>query len=289
MRHAQKTTGKRWIYYFCRILFISAFSFFTTAGFSSAGDFNCGDTITTRTVLINDLDCSGYSGNPALTIEKGGKLNLNGHQIVGNEEINCIEIAGDGTRVWNGAVVKCNYGIRVRGNHNKVVSMEVSDSANRGIRIDGDKNLVKDCLVTHNGKQGIKIDGGDGNKIMLNQVFNNCRDGIEIQEGDANFVFNNHVEGNGSEATCTDFGQDYKPWFYAGIDVLSVSEDNKVYYNHACGNLGCDGSDDAPCTARERNFWDENVGDGDRCISSNNWVYNTVCPECTPNPANRNN
>jgi hypothetical protein len=94
------------------------------------------------------------------------------------------------------------------------------------------------------------------------------------------------VEGNGNEKACE---KDFTPWYFAGIDITAGFEENpfeynKVKYNHACGNLGCNGSDGNICEARERNYWDENVNNEGNCASLNEWENNTVCPECTPGP-----
>jgi parallel beta-helix repeat protein len=94
--------------------------------------------------------------------------------------------------------------------------------------------------------QGVKIDGGNNNKVYSNSVYDNCRDGIEIEEGNDNRLFYNRVNDNGKLETCTYFEEEYKPWFYAGIDVLSDSENNNIKYNRAGCNLGCVGSNDFP-------------------------------------------
>lgn len=258
---------------------------------------SCGDTITSYALLTTDLDCSDTEST-ALRLEEGAKLNLNGKKVIGNFGINCIDIRGNGTKIWHGTVTQCDYGIRVRSDRNRIMSVEVSDSADRGIRIDGDENLVINCSVAYNGTQGIKINGGNRNKIFSNRVFDNCRDGIEIDEGKYNWVFYNHVEDNGNREVCDNFAKDptdpedsyyYKPWFYAGIDVLSGSENNRIKHNRAGCNLGCVGSDDFPCTAHERDFWDENVDTSGNCASNNEWENNSIAcknavAECSPNP-----
>ena len=284
MRHIHKKVRKIGIQRLCTSLMIGLFGIFIAAGFSFADSVSCGDTITTNATLDNDLDCSGHSGSAALRLEEGATLVLNGYQLIGNQDINCIDIRGDGVNVWRGSVTQCDYGIRIRSNLSRIDSVDVSDSANRGIRIDGDWNQVMNCSVARSGRQGIKIDEGNRNKVTSSRIFENCRDGIEIQEGHDNLVLYNQVLDNGNEDTCIAFGEDYKPWFYAGIDILSDSEKNKIKYNHACGNLGCNGTDDNPCPARERNFWDENVDDNGLSVSTNEWESNSVCPERTPNP-----
>lgn len=297
MSYVHKTARKSWILWLYGSLVIGLFSIFITGGLSLAEGVECGDEITTYTVLTNDLNCSDHDG-AALTLKEGAKLNLNGKKVIGNYENNCIDIRDDGTKVWNGTVTQCDNGIRVRSNHNLIISVEVSDSASRCIRIDGDENRLKNCLVSHSGRQGIKINGGSYNKVLSNLVFDNCRDGIEIDAGNYNRVLYNHVEDNGNIEACGKFGNPrdpeddyyYKPWYYAGIDILPDSYKNKINHNRAGCNLGCVGSDDFPCTAHERDFWDENVDNSGNSYSSTNvWKNNrVVCksavPEYSPNP-----
>jgi parallel beta-helix repeat protein len=266
-------------------------------GLSFANDIECGAEITTSVTLTNDLNCSGYD-DAVLTLKEGAELNLNGKKVIGNYDNNCIEIEDDGVELNNGTVTRCKDGIRIKSNSNTITSVEVSDSARRGIRINGNGNLLKMCLVSHNGRQGIKIEGANYNELFSNLVFGNCRDGIEIDGGSYNRVLFNHVEDNGNAKICLIFEEDYKPWFYAGIDVTAgFTEDseeypsmyNKIEYNRAGCNLGCVGSDEVPCTAHERDFWDENVDSSGSCISTNVWRDNlVVCknatPECSPNP-----
>jgi hypothetical protein len=147
----------------------------------------------------------------------------------------------------------------------------------------GDKNLLFNCSASHNGSKGFIIEIGDGNKIWNSSAIANCRDGIEIQGGSYNRIISNLVEDNGNETTCDSFEEDYKPCFYAGIDILSGSEYNEIKNNHACGNLGCISSEETICEVRERNYWDEDPGSEGNCCY-NEWENNTVCPECYPGP-----
>jgi parallel beta-helix repeat protein len=135
------------------------------------------------------------------------------------------------------------------------------------------------CTVTFSHTQGIKIDGGKSNKVYANAVYDNCRDGIEIEGGNDNALLHNQVENNGNPDTCAYFGEEYKPWFYAGIDILAGAENNEIKYNRAGCNLGCVGSDEFPCTARERDFWDENADDEANMSQNNRIVCNNAVPE----------
>jgi parallel beta-helix repeat protein len=160
------------------------------------------------------------------------------------------------------------------GTGNKMVKCKAKNNDEKGFSIkdNGDDNQLFWCVAENNGEQGFIIEEGAGNKIYYSEAYANCRDGIEIDGGSENKIINNLVEDNGNEEACEG---DFSPWSYAGIDVLSGSKDNKIKYNHACGNIGCN---DVDCTPRERNYWDEN------CEPTNEWENNTVCPECTPGP-----
>lgn len=264
--------------------------------------------------LIGDLNCNGE--DPAITIIGPAKLNLNGYTLSGNEpdtgseyENVCIEIKGEGARVWNGTVENCKEGIDIKSEsvRNRITRVKSCNNDRRGFRIRGDKNLLFNCSATNNGRKGFSIEGnedddekandnllvgclasnnghqgfiieiGDGNKISHSKAYANCRDGIEIDGGSDNRIINNIVEDNGNEEACDG---NFSPWSYAGIDITAGSEKNpseynEIKYNRACGNLGCNGDD---CPPRERDFWDEN------CDSTNEWKANTACPECTPGP-----
>ena len=120
--------------------------------FHKAESLTCGETITTHAVLYNDLDCSNFGG-VALTLGDGADLNLHGKKIIGNESDNCIEITGDGAKVWNGTVMKCFYGIEVTGNRNEITQVEVRDNKRIGINIAGNSNKIYSSIVDNNGRQ----------------------------------------------------------------------------------------------------------------------------------------
>ena len=100
-------------------------------------------------------------------------------------------------------------------------------------------------------------------------------------------MINNLVANNGNQDACL---AAYRPWFYAGIDILLGASDNTVINNQTTGNKGCvlaPGQD--TCVACERNLWDENVNAAGICVSTNEWVNNRagherIAPECTPGP-----
>ena len=269
--------------------------------FWNAEPVECGDELKHGYYkLTEDLQCYGDEKNPAILITGPAKLNLNGYTLSGKKKIEndelpvCIQIEGSGARVWNGFVKNCVDGILIdKGESNIIIKVEAYNNYERGFKIKkGNKNLLFNCLARNNGRQGFIITKGDENRISHSKAIANCRDGIEIEEGSENHISHNLVKDNGNEDTCNDFDEKYKPWYYAGIDVLSDSHNNEIKHNRAGCNLGCVGSDDFPCAAHERDFWDENVvieNDKVICVSTNEWDNNSIkCnnvePECSPNP-----
>jgi len=173
--------------------------------FHKAESLTCGETITTHAVLYNDLDCSNFGG-VALTLGDGADLNLHGKKIIGNESDNCIEITGDGAKVWNGTVMKCFYGIEVTGNRNEITQVEVRDNKRIGINIAGNSNKIYSSIVDNNGREGIVIDGGKGNEISRSIVDNNGRQGIHIDGGTSNKISRTVVDNNGRHGIQIDGG-----------------------------------------------------------------------------------
>jgi hypothetical protein len=91
--------------------------------FWNAVPVSCGDTITSYASLHADLDFSSHSGSAALTLQEGANLIMNGKKIIGNSDINCVEIEGDGVKIRKGTMTQCDYGIRVRSDHNRITSV----------------------------------------------------------------------------------------------------------------------------------------------------------------------
>ena len=211
MRRRIKTKSMRVLLRLAVGLMMSFFVFGTSnaknmKGFTSherwskkATPLSCGAEITTHAVLYNDLDCSDSSG-VALTLLKGASLNLNGKKIIGNESDNCIEITGDGVKVWNGTVMNCRDGIVITGKRNEILQVEVRDNNRVGIHITGgNSNKISSSTVNDNGREGIYIEGGNGNKIDQSTVNDNGREGIYIEGGNGNKIDQSTVNDNGRE------------------------------------------------------------------------------------------
>lgn len=275
--------------------------------FSQAEAIDCGETLAKgHYKLTEDLTCID-SGDPALTLESGANLDLNGYTVDCNETgRDGIVLEGRNSKVRNGFIIRCENGveitgdghhevleivvqnntregIRVRSAYNQLIKIEASNNIRRGFRIESDDNNLVNCLAEYNGRQGFIIEGGNDNKISNSAAFDNCRDGIEIDnDGNDNSLINNYVADNGNPDTCEASGEDYLPQFYAGIDLTDGAQENIVINNRTSGNLGCDGEG---CVARERNLWDENVDLDGNCDSTNRWNNNRVDgdraePEC---------
>jgi parallel beta-helix repeat protein len=282
--------------------------------FPQAEAIECGDILARgHHKLTKDVTCIG-PGVPALTLEGGANLDLNGCTVdcdeTGREGIvlegrnarvrngiingcrNGVVITGDGHHKVLQLIVENNTreGIRVRSAYNQVINTEARNNRRRGFKIDGDDNSLVNCLAEDNGRHGILIDGGNDNKVRNSAAFRSCRDGIEIDnEGNDNSLINNYVADNGNPVTCDAFDEEYRPWFYAGIDITDGAEENTVINNRTSGNLGCDRED--CCDGEdcgdviERNLLDENVDGDGNCDSTNRWNNNRVDgeraePEC---------
>ena len=102
-------------------------------------------------------------------------------------------------------------------------------------------------------------------------------------------MINNLVANNGNQDACL---AAYRPWFYAGIDILLGASKNTVINNQTTGNKGCTAKSLAgPCeeAVRDRNLWDENVAPNGTCSCTNKWINNRadgerIAPEYTPGP-----
>jgi hypothetical protein len=280
--------------------------------FPQAEAFECGDILARgHHKLTEHVTCSTNEGDPALTLEDGANLDLNGYTVDCNnpteppgDERDGIVLEGRNARVRNGIIIRCyngvvingdghhkvlqlivenntRQGIRVRSDYNQVINTEALNNERRGFKIDGDENKLVNCLAEDNGRNGILIDGGNDNKISNSAAFRSCRDGIEIDNGRDNYLINNSVADNGNLDTCKARGQDYNPCSYAGIDIKGDdAEDNIVINNRTSGNIGCD----EDLNVIERNLWDENVDEDGNC-DMNRWNNNRVDgeraePEC---------
>jgi hypothetical protein len=271
-----------------------------SAPLSLAWALECGAVLGTGSFTLDqDVVCGPENADsPAITVTGGATLHLNRHTVDCNGTVeDGIVITGTGATILQGTVMGCtNDGVSISGDQNQIVGVLSQHNERRGFEVEGDDNHLVNSVADANGQHGFKILGGNGNEIRQSKALNNCRDGIEIEAieieagvegGTENLVSNNVVANNGNQDACL---AAYRPWFYAGIDILLGASDNTVMNNQTTGNKGCvlaPGQD--TCVARERNLWDENVNDAGTCVSTNQWVNNhagheQIAPECTPGP-----
>ena len=201
MERANKTLGKRWFLKFYGSLAIGFLIIFMTAGSSFAKHIQkhyprhipkavtCGAAITTDTMLSQDLNCSEYDGSPVLTID-GATLDLNGYSVIGNTDINCIDISGRAT-LKNGTVMNCRDGIIIEGDYNKIIGIISSNNDRRGFRIlSGKENWLYNCSARENGRKGFTIEEEEGgyNRLDNCSAVKNGQEGFSLEPGDHNIL-----------------------------------------------------------------------------------------------------
>ena len=146
---------------------------------------SCGQTVTTSSVLTQDLVCTGAGivvGASGITID------LNGFSLRGDGDpldYGIDDAAGyDGLTVKDGIVRNFDDGIRATGGADGVQVVEVvaSGNASDGIIISGDSALVKSSTVDGNASAGIEIAGVDG-EVKSSTASGNRGEGIIFFNG----------------------------------------------------------------------------------------------------------
>ena len=233
MKNSQKTIGKIHslrLYY--SLLFL-LFGIFIMIGLSFAEDVECGATITTNTVLTNDLDCSAYNGT-ALTLSNGGRLDLNLKKVIGNNDITCIKIEGNDAWVGNGIIRECKRGILIEqsarstvinvavsnckkegiliseSNQNELTNVRAYENEKRGFMIEksSDNDLIN-CRAKKNGNKGFSIEkNGDNNELVGCVAKRNGQQGFKIERGNGNKIRDSKAIGNCRDGIEIDAGRD---------------------------------------------------------------------------------
>ncbi len=213
---------------------VLAILLFTSA--SSLANVKCGDTISTPTVLDQDLNCAV---SPALSIMgPGGSLNMNKHTVScrtqsDTDENIGIVLTGHGARLTDGIISGYYIGVKVSGNgkhkvtHMKANSKALMDSkagfmvmsnnnelgynlsltddaedgnSNIGFYIEGSNNRFHHNKATDNGRNGFNLDSSsNNNRLYSNHANNNGNDGFNINGSNSNMFIRNHAEGNGGD------------------------------------------------------------------------------------------
>lgn len=180
-----------------------------------ASHVNCGDVITTDTVLDADLTCAG----PGLIIGADNiTLDLNGHTLTG-PGLDCPPTCSffsvpDGVRVdrhngvtiTNGYITGFVYGIRLIGaSHNVIDHVVTTDSTFNGIALSSglglsgsDNNVVTHCDSSNNTVFGIIMNDGSDDNVVQHCALSGNQTGVFIGGGRTGAPsFRNHLAQNG--------------------------------------------------------------------------------------------
>ncbi|WHI49133.1 NosD domain-containing protein [Microbulbifer sp. VAAF005] len=249
------------------------------------GAVECGDTITSRVVLDQDLLCDV---TPALTVTgPTGYLDLNGYTLSCDGAtvgilVNGMSAIVSGGVFKDGFVSNCNTGISVEGSgihnllglntsgnsssgiefvssNNTLIQSNISDNTGTGIIIAGGSNNLFSNDISRNEITGIQVDGSSS-IISSNTVSDNVLTGIQINNAGSCLISQNTVENNGTEGSNT-----------AGILMeLFGQTGNSIVGNTVSGNEDFDLQDDnsEPC----ENSWIGNTPDATtsgECVTSN--------------------
>jgi len=242
---------------------------------------NCGDVLTTDTILENDLSgCGGDTlviGADHITIDLNGHTLSGGGCVSGSEE-GTVGIRLDGHHnvvIKNGKIFGFGTGLALGGNahHNLIQACEVSSNFQgivlsdahynliQSLRMENNclnaitmvgskKNEVEACLVNANGfelsKPGIALSGSKENLISGNAVMGNAEDGVELRNSGSNRIVGNLLHGNGGHGVEL-IGSNQNS--LEGNDVLgntmgialSDSDQNRIVGNWSA-SIGSDGN-----------------------------------------------
>lgn len=159
---------------------------------------NCGQTVTTNAVVIQDLTCSG----PGIVVGASGiTIDLKGFTLLGDRDPTDYGIDDssgyDQVTVKNGTVR--NFGVGVIGLNGsgglKVTGVVAAGNSIGGIAALGDSASIASSTVAGNASYGVDI-FGDGASVASTTSVGNTADGI-IVAGDGTSIKSSTVAGNG--------------------------------------------------------------------------------------------
>ena len=248
----------------------------------------CGDTITSGQKIRLTADVGPCSqGGPVLTIEGGGRLNMNGHTIeCVNGSSQGVVLTGEAARIENGVIQGCdtqNLLLDGTGSH-RVSDVIVTGSFLNGVRILSAGNKLKDNIAVDNsgdgfvlftsasgndlkgniadsnGSRGFAL-SGNGERLLRNSAAGNTNDGFDVR-GNGHFLNGNTAIGNGQK----------------GFEVFDA--DNRLLRNTAIGNVaeGIRVADDGDHEMKtNRSFANQNVDmeDATADCGTNTWKANS--------------
>jgi len=184
---------------------------------------SCGQAVprNAHAILMNDLDCTGFTGglaNDAVSLGKGASIDLQGHTIIGSSfGIVCWELCDDGSGACSDSGARCEItngtitGTASDGIAGDVVTVRNVTLSNNGQGIGGYRKVtVVDSVVTGNGRYGVEATSVvvDGSTITGNAIL-----GVRAGRMNANGQFthgaairNSTVTGNGTLPECGTLG-----------------------------------------------------------------------------------
>jgi parallel beta-helix repeat protein len=203
------------------------------AGQSPPGALQCGDTITTDTVLDHDL--TGCPSNGVIIGADNITLDLNGHTISGDGkpvrrcprrqpcDLGVFNDRHDGVNVRNGSLRGFGVGVLIGGvRGNRLVELSSSRNQYFGYVIaDSSRSVIRDSSATDNPRpdgDGLGVFFSHDLRIVGNEFRRNGQIGIHIEKSTANLIKGNEFVGNG------DFG------------VFVQADGNQVRGNHCVRN-----------------------------------------------------
>ncbi|MFC1664690.1 right-handed parallel beta-helix repeat-containing protein [Pseudomonadota bacterium] len=203
-------------------LFIHVITLFTLC-FGPAGfaidEFPCGETITGKVSLTQNIECSG---DPGVTVD-GGILDLNGFVLSCTSDANDgVLLTGVGAMLYNGTIAaECDNGVKAVGKgrcqitnvlstgHNddgfdieadgcKLTGNVALDNDDDGFIITGSRTMLTENLSRDNGYWGFSsAPQTDKNKFQSNIAAGNSYDGFEIWGTRHRLLHNFSVENGG--------------------------------------------------------------------------------------------
>jgi parallel beta-helix repeat protein len=228
----------------------------------------CGDVIgpDQRVKLQEDLDCSGIDPDlgmeAALTVVGPAKLQLNGHTIIGNGDMDGIVVEGEKARIRRGTVTGCFNGVVVEGegrhkilkvkakenkmdgflvisNNNKLTLNKAVDNQSDGFEVFGDENWLVNNKAKQSGDEGFELKG-DRNKFYNNRAVANQQDSIEI-DGDENRIAHNFAKNDVDDGIVINGNRNYiykNKVFNNAQDGIEVDGDGNTVIKNKVKNNG---------------------------------------------------
>jgi hypothetical protein len=164
-----------------------------------AADIQCGDTIGPGERVKLTEDIGPCTDSPAITVVGPAVLNLNGHTVAGDGDIDGIVLEGKKATVMNGTVIGCYNAVVVMGEgRHKIKRIKAEDNIDQAFVVYSDNNKFLWNKADMNGDDGFYVEG-NANRFILNKIYDNDDEGLEI-EGDNNRVVANRARGNYSDS-----------------------------------------------------------------------------------------